>query len=268
MVEREQEHRSPEATPARPGGDGGQPDQRRRVKRPVAVVLSEPDRVEPGRLGSLALADGLREIAACLERAQAELHGEPLAAGAIVTRAVPLFQSRSSHWLQADDTAICRRAAALERRPAHSRRAAMAAVADVLAIPAAHGRRLRGTDAPSLPAIARYSTISWPWRCGIGCARGTLGRGARASRRPLPGLEQGRNYGEALLTDRSGAADLGADPGRLCGDAVDDVRRLVADAGPCRIPGPPQGCRVRGRPRRLLRGQSHQTQPEGIRSDG
>src|SRR3989454_6947135 len=160
--------------------------------------------------------------------------------------------------------------AALERRPAHSRRAAMAAVADVLAIPAAHGRRLRGTDAPSLPAIARYSTISWPWRCGIGCARGTLGRGARASRSPLPGLEQGRNYGEALLTDRSGAADLGAGPGRLCEDAVDDVGRLVADAGRVhgRIRGRQQGCRVRGRPRRLLRGQSHQTQPEGIRSDG
>jgi hypothetical protein len=77
-VEREQEHGGPEANGASAAGDRGQPDERRRIERSIVVVLAEPDRVEPSRLGALAFADGVLEISPGLQRAQPELHVDVL----------------------------------------------------------------------------------------------------------------------------------------------------------------------------------------------
>src|SRR4030095_16214563 len=156
--------RGSQSNRASPAGDRGQPDERRRIERAIVVVLSEPDRIESCRLGPLALPDGLREIAARLKWAQAELHlrrlpvdgdGTPSPVRAGV--AVPRWRLPLSVW----------QAGTLPRR-------------------------WRGAPrAPSPPVIARYCTIYRPRGGGIGCARGMQGRGARASRGPLPGSHKG-----------------------------------------------------------------------------
>src|SRR3989442_11807703 len=92
MVEREQEYGGPEPNLARPAGDGGQPDERRRIERAGIVVLPEPHRVEPGRLGLLPLADGLRELAATLVPRPARLPRRPPAA------AVPRWRPMLTFW--------------------------------------------------------------------------------------------------------------------------------------------------------------------------
>jgi len=84
MVQREQEDGGAQANPPRPAGDGGQPDEWCRIERAVVVVLPEPHRLEPVGLGPLALTDRLLEVAARLQRAQAEFHDPPLAARAAV----------------------------------------------------------------------------------------------------------------------------------------------------------------------------------------
>src|SRR5438067_12351833 len=86
MVERQQDHRGPNAKTLGARRDGGGDDERRGQK-PVLVlmVLAEEARVETARLGELGLGDGFVDAAIEMlaawrvrDRAvEAELHGSP-----------------------------------------------------------------------------------------------------------------------------------------------------------------------------------------------